>query len=125
MSLQESITQWEYLAGEAEAGRLLLDGSVAAACADVINKQIDVYRSCMVGIGDMARVTGLGDFECGVELARLLGLKAVDGGGDGDLDTALRDHIRVLELMGTTIQYSLDRMQEQDSSNSQDYNQVS
>ncbi|MGV9924946.1 hypothetical protein [Nocardia rhamnosiphila] len=57
-------------------------------------------------------------------MAKLLGLKAVDSAGDGDLSTALREHIRVLELMGATIQVSLDRVQEQDSSNSQDYNQV-
>lgn len=125
MSLQENITQWEYLAGEAEAGRLFLDESVATSCRAVIDSQIGVYEECLQDIRRMANVTGLGEFECGQELARLLGLKAVDPAGDGDLATALRDHIRVLILMGDTIQHSLDRVQEQDSSNAQSYNQVS
>ncbi|WP_431939207.1 hypothetical protein [Nocardia grenadensis] len=109
---------------EANDGKLFLDPSVAKSCRTAIDAQIDVYRSCLDGISAMANVSGIGEFECGQELAKLLGLKAVDSAGDGDLSTALRDHIRVLELMGTTIQYSLDRVQEQDSSNSQDYNQV-
>lgn len=124
MSIRDDISQWEYLADEAKEGRLSLDESVAQGCRTAIDNQIAVYQDCLEGIGDMARVTGLGEFECGQELARLLGLKAVDPEGDGDLSTALRDHIRVLELMGATIQSSLDRTQEQDSSNAQDYNQV-
>ncbi|MCX0270644.1 hypothetical protein NLM24_07985 [Nocardia zapadnayensis] len=124
MSLENNISQWEFLAREAEAGQLVLDGAVAASCRTAIDSQIGVYRDCLYGVERMSRVTGLGEFACGQELAKLLGLKAVDAAGDGDLSTALRDHIRVLELMGSTIQYSLDRLQEQDSSNSQDYNQV-
>lgn len=125
MSLEENINLWECLEGEANAGRIFLEESVAIGCRDAIDQQIGVYRECLDGIEQMARVSGLGDFECGQELARLLGLKAIDPDGDGDLNTALRDHIRVLELMGATIQHSLDRMREQDSSNSQSYNQVS
>ncbi|MEU4314495.1 hypothetical protein [Nocardia sp. NPDC024068] len=125
MSLEEEISQWAFLAGEAESGRLFLDESVAKGCRAAIDAQIGVYEDCLYGIRDMEHVTGLGEFACGAELARLLGLKAVDPAGDGDLSSALRDHIEVLKLMGETIQYSLDRVQEQDSSNSQSYNQVS
>ncbi|WP_416563923.1 hypothetical protein [Nocardia testacea] len=124
MSLQENISQWEHLAGEAKAGQLYLDGTVARNCRAAIDAQLVVYQDCLYGVEQMARVTGLGEFACGQELARLLGLKADDPGGDGDLATSLRDHIQVLKLMADTIQVSLDRVQEQDSSNSQDYNQV-
>lgn len=124
MGLEGNISQWEYLYAEADAGRLHLDESVAHSCRTAIDKQISVYEECLSDIEQMGRVSGLGEFECGKELARLLGLKAVDPGGDGDLKTALEDHIRVLMLIGDTIQASLDRTQEQDSSNAQDYNQV-
>ncbi|WP_063036854.1 hypothetical protein [Nocardia grenadensis] len=124
MTTQQDITLWRFLADEAEAGRLSLEDSVATACRTAIDNQIDVYVEVLDGIEAMANVSGLGEFACGTELARLLGLKAVDPGRDGDLATALRDHIEVLNLMGAAIQSSLDRVQEQDSSNSQSYKRV-
>ncbi|MGW0049471.1 hypothetical protein [Nocardia cyriacigeorgica] len=124
MTLNDDISTWEFISGEAKNGRLYLDHSVAKACRTAIDDQIGVYRECLDGIQAMSRVTGLGEFECGKELARLLGLKAIDPGGDGDLKTALEDHITVLELMGDTIQVTLDRLQDQDSTNSQGYNGV-
>ncbi|MEV0105880.1 hypothetical protein AB0H42_05995 [Nocardia sp. NPDC050799] len=124
MSIEDSITQWQFLSDQAKAGQLYLEESVAVGCRTAIEAQIGVYQECLQGIGQMARVSGLGEFACGQELARLLGLKAVDSTGDGDLATSLRDHIQVLKLMADTIQVSLDRVQEQDSSNSQDYDQV-
>lgn len=124
MTIHDDVTLWQDLSEQAKNGDLSLDPAVAQGCSAAINAQIDVYRECLDDIQEMANVSGLGEFECGQELARLLGLKAVDPEGDGDLSTALRDHIRVLELMGATIQSSLDRTQEQDSSNAQDYNQV-
>ncbi|MBF6097215.1 hypothetical protein IU438_06635 [Nocardia cyriacigeorgica] len=124
MSVQDDITLWRSLADQAKAGQLFLDDAVAKSCRSAIDDQIGVYQECIEGIESMARVTGLGEFECGKELARLLGLKAIDPTGDGDLSTALRDHIEVLKLMGDTIQVTLDRLQEQDSANSQGYNGV-
>lgn len=124
MGIQEDITLWQRLSDEAKTGRLYLDDSVAKSCRTAIDDQIEVYEDARQGISQMANVSGLGDFECGKELARLLGLKAVDATGDGDLDSALADHIRVLKLMGDTIQVTLDRLQEQDSTNSQGYNGV-
>ncbi|WP_157107928.1 hypothetical protein [Nocardia amikacinitolerans] len=124
MSVQEDITLWQRLATEAKAGSLYLDDSVAKRCQSAISSQIDVYRACLAGLEQLSNVTGLGDFECGKELAKLLGLKAIDPAGDGDLSSALKDHIRVLELMADTIQSSIDRLQEQDSTNSQAYNQI-
>ncbi|MGY4099558.1 hypothetical protein ACW2Q0_08350 [Nocardia sp. R16R-3T] len=124
MSMQENITLWQYLADEAKAGRLYLDDSVAKRCRTAIDNQIAVYDEARREVERMARVTGLGEFECGKELGRLLGLKAIDPTGDGDLDTSLKDHIRVLGLMGDTIQASLDRLQEQDTSNAQDFGRI-
>ncbi|MFE3446540.1 hypothetical protein ACFXNW_26215 [Nocardia sp. NPDC059180] len=122
--MQDDISLWQHLSDEAKAGSLYLDDAVAKSCRTAIDDQIEVYEGVRQGISQMANVTGLGEFECGKELAKLLGLKAIDAGGDGDLDTALADHLRVLALMGDTIQVTLDRLQEQDSSNSQGYNGV-
>ncbi|MCP2291801.1 hypothetical protein ACFYT3_22690 [Nocardia amikacinitolerans] len=124
MTVQEDITLWQRLAGEAKAGQLFLDDSVAKRCQTAIDSQLAVYQACLEGVDQMSKVTGLGEFECGKELAKLLGLKAIDPAGDGDLSSALKDHIRVLELMADTIQSSIDRLQEQDSTNSQAYNQI-
>ncbi|WP_433601512.1 hypothetical protein ACQPXH_07150 [Nocardia sp. CA-135953] len=124
MGMQEDITLWQYLSEEAKAGSLSLDDSVARRCRTAIDNQINVYTECLENVQQMARVTGLGEFACGKELAKLLGLKANDPEGDGDLNTALRDHIRVLGLMGDTIQSSLDRLQEQDTSNAQDFGRI-
>ncbi|BDU09235.1 hypothetical protein [Nocardia cyriacigeorgica] len=124
MSMEQDITLWRRLADEAKSGQLFLDDSVAKGCKTAIDDQIDVYVEALNGIEAMSNVTGLGEFECGKELARLLGLKAVDPAGDGDLATSLRDHIEVLKLMGDTIQVTLDRLQDQDSTNSQGYNGV-
>ncbi|CCF66138.1 hypothetical protein [Nocardia cyriacigeorgica] len=124
MSLDAEISRWQYLADQAKSGNLYLDDAVARSCRTAIDDQINVYTECLAGIERMANVTGLGDFECGKELGRLLGLKAFDPAGDGDLATALRDHLKVLALMGDTIQVTLDRLQEQDSTNSQGYNGV-
>ncbi|WP_280232385.1 hypothetical protein [Nocardia cyriacigeorgica] len=124
MTMNDEISRWQYLSDEAKAGRLSIDDSVAKACHTAIQDQINVYKAARQGIEEMAVVTELGEFACGQELAKLFGLKAVDAEGNGDLDTALRDHIRVLELMGDTIKATLDRLQEQDSTNSQGYNGV-
>ncbi|MEV2220426.1 hypothetical protein AB0E01_11155 [Nocardia vinacea] len=124
MSMQQDITLWQYLSDEAKAGRLHLDDSIAKRCRAAIDNQITVYDEARRELSRMANVTGLGEFECGKELSKLLRLKAIDPEGDGDLDTALRDHIRVLGLMGDTIQASLDRLQEQDTSNAQDFGRI-
>ncbi|MBH0778269.1 hypothetical protein [Nocardia bovistercoris] len=124
MSIQDDVTLWQHLSNEAKAGRLSLDDSVANQCRAAIERQLDVYQTCLAATNQAVNVTGLGDFECGKELARLLELKAIDPAGDGDLSTALKDHIRVLELMEETIQVSVNRLQQQDSDNAQDLGQV-
>ncbi|WP_063049023.1 hypothetical protein [Nocardia arthritidis] len=118
MALGEDLSRWRYLAGEAEAGRLYLDQSVAQACRDACNRQIDLYNQIRDDLQWVSKVSGLGRFDCSDELARMLGAKAV--GGDGDVDSALKEHIEVLTLMRDTIQISVDRIGAQDDSNAQD-----
>ncbi|MBF6226175.1 hypothetical protein IU470_13840 [Nocardia abscessus] len=118
MALEEEKSRWQFLAGEAQSGRLYLDPSVAKACRDACDRQIRLYQDARNDLIRMTRVTGLGQFECADELARMLGDKAV--GGDGDVDSALEEHIEVLTLMRDTIQISVDRIGAQDDSNAQD-----
>ncbi len=118
MSMSEEVSRWRYLADEANAGRLLLDPAVAQSCRDACNRQIDLYVTLLEDLKMMTRVTGLGRFDCSDELANMLGAKAI--GGDGDVDSALKEHIEVLTLMRDTIQISVDRIGVQDDSNAQD-----
>ncbi|WP_054815534.1 hypothetical protein [Nocardia arizonensis] len=122
--MQDEINRWQYLSEEAKAGRLYVDADVAKQCRAALDRQIELYGDVRNNLAELSRVSGLGDFAEGLALARLLGLKAVDPAGDGDLDTALKDHIQVLGLIGETIQVSLDRLLEQDSSNAQDLDKV-
>jgi len=110
---------WENLRDQATAGELDIDPEVGRTSSAAIQQMIGVYEDVLDGSQQMAHVTGLGDFAEGHELARLLGLKAFDPEGDGDLYHAVEDHIRVLKLMDETIQASLNRLAEQDEGNSE------
>ncbi|WP_063020301.1 hypothetical protein [Nocardia niwae] len=118
MALGEDLSRWQYLVGEAKAGRLYLDRSVAQACRDACKRQIDLYNQLRDDLQWVSKVSGLGNFDCADDLANMLGAKAI--GGDGDVDSALREHIEVLTLMRDTIQISVDRIGAQDDSNAQD-----
>jgi hypothetical protein len=118
MAMEEEVSRWRYLADEAKAGRLYLDRSVAKECWDACDRQIQLYNSLRTSLKDVEMVTGLGKFDCSDELANMLGAKAI--GGDGDVDSALKEHIEVLTLMRDTIQISVDRIGAQDDSNAQD-----
>ncbi|MDE1669125.1 hypothetical protein [Nocardia gipuzkoensis] len=116
--MSEEVSRWRYIADEANAGRLYLDRAVAASCRDACNRQIDLYVALREDLKMMTRVSGLGRFDCADELANMLGAKAI--GGEGDVDSALKEHIEVLTLMRDTIQISVDRIGAQDDSNAQD-----
>ncbi|MGW4365902.1 hypothetical protein ACWEKT_09670 [Nocardia takedensis] len=75
-------------------------------------KQIDLYTQCRTDLQMMTRVTGFGRFECADKLADMFGQKAV--GGEGDVDSALAEHIEVLQLMADTIKVSVKTIEEQD-----------
>ncbi|MEV6322974.1 hypothetical protein AB0M45_17520 [Nocardia sp. NPDC051787] len=117
MGTSEDVTLWRYLADEAKAGRLYLDDSVSRDCLKACEDRIQVYTECRMMLGNMDKVTGLGDFPCADELAKMLGLKA--SGGEGDFDSALAEHITVLELIRDTIKVSVDRLVEQERVNAQ------
>ncbi|MET9025794.1 hypothetical protein ABZW96_09225 [Nocardia sp. NPDC004168] len=118
MALNEDLSRWQYLAGEAKAGRLYLDRSVAQACRDACNRQIDLYNQLRDDLQWVSKVSGLGKFDCSDDLADMLGAKAI--GGEGDVNSALKEHIEVLTLMRDTIQISVDRIGATDDSNAQD-----
>ncbi|MBF6468897.1 hypothetical protein IU427_27580 [Nocardia beijingensis] len=118
MDLEEARSRWQFLASEAKGGRLYLDPSVAKECRDACDKQIQLYQDLRNDLLYMRKVTGLGRFDCADELANMLGAKAI--GGDGDVDSALKEHIEVLTLIRDTIQISVDRIGAQDDSTAQD-----
>ncbi|QIS10740.1 hypothetical protein [Nocardia arthritidis] len=122
MDLKAEKSRWDYLKGEAEAGRLLLDPDVAKDCRAACDKQIELYQKLRTDLNAMAVVTGLGRFDCADELAKMLGAKAI--GGDGDVDSALQAHIEVVTLMRDTIQKSIDKLQAQDEQNAQGFKQT-
>ncbi|MEU2030965.1 hypothetical protein [Nocardia amamiensis] len=120
--MSEEVSRWRYLADEAKAGRLYLDPTVAASCRDACDRQIDLYVALLEDLKMISRVTGLGRFDCADELAKMLGSKAI--GGEGDVDSALREHIEVLTLMRDAIQVSVDRIGAQDETNAQNTNSL-
>ncbi|WP_433629738.1 hypothetical protein [Nocardia sp. CA-120079] len=115
--MDAEITRWRHLADEAQAGRLTLDPSVANDCYAACEKQIQIYEDGRDLLKRMSTVTGLGRFECSDQLAKMLGEKAV--GGDGDVDSALAEHIEVVKLIRDTIKVSVQRITEQDQQNAQ------
>ncbi|WP_194818520.1 hypothetical protein [Nocardia sp. XZ_19_385] len=115
MTINEEKTRWSHLASEAKAGRLYLDQAVAKDCRDACNKQIALYEGLIDDLEFMKRVSGFGNFECADKLAEMLGQKAF--GGDGDVYTALKEHISVIELIRDTIQVSVDKYEAQDKVN--------
>ncbi|WP_406270501.1 hypothetical protein OH799_28855 [Nocardia sp. NBC_00881] len=117
MSGNEDITVWRYLADQAKAGHLILDDSVSRDCLKACEDRIQVYKDCRTLLNNMSYVTGLGDFPCADELAKMLGCKAI--GGEGDFESALAEHISVLELIRDTIKVSVDRLVEQERVNAQ------
>ncbi|WP_067470586.1 hypothetical protein [Nocardia amamiensis] len=117
MSMDHEIKLWRHLADEAKAGRLYLDPAVAKGCRDACSNQIRLYETVRDDLRYVSNVSGFGDFDCADELAKMLGGKAI--GGEGDVDSALREHIEVLTLMRDTIQVSVDRIAAQDDANAQ------
>ncbi|MGK8511962.1 hypothetical protein ACRS5S_29390 [Nocardia asiatica] len=115
--MNEDITLWRYLADDAKAGRLYLDDSVSRDCLKACEDRIRVFTECRSMLRTMQRVTGLGDFPCADELAKMLGFRAI--GGEADFDSALAEHITVLELIRDTIKVSVDRLVEQEQVNAQ------
>ncbi|MDO3648982.1 hypothetical protein [Nocardia mangyaensis] len=111
MTAEDEKSRWQYLNEEAKAGRLYLDPSVATACRDASNKQIDLFIQLKGDLKSVASVTGLGRFDCADELAKMLGMKAV--GGERDFDTAFAEHIEVLTLIRDTIEISVKKYEQQ------------
>ncbi|MFC9894943.1 hypothetical protein ACFVMC_14750 [Nocardia sp. NPDC127579] len=115
MAINDEKARWSYLAQEARTGRLYLDSAVAAECRDVCNRQIDLYTKLRENLKQIVNVTGLGNFSCADELAKMLGAKAI--GGDGDVDAALKEHLEVITLIRDTIQVSVEMYEAQDAAN--------
>ncbi|WP_216906739.1 hypothetical protein [Nocardia noduli] len=111
MAVEDEVPLWRYLSGEAEEGRLYLDESVAKSCRDACNEQIGIYEDLLKDLQIMSAVSGFGRFDCSDELAKMFGQKAISG--DGDVHTALIEHIEVLGLIRDTIQISVERYEAQ------------
>ncbi|MBF6063724.1 hypothetical protein IU500_23960 [Nocardia terpenica] len=110
----QDVTLWKFLSGEAQAGRLDLDPSVSQDCLTACENELKVYRDARTLLGNVAHVSGFGDFPASDELAKMLGAKAI--GGEGDFDSALAKHIEVLGLIRDTIKHSVERLVDNDKS---------
>lgn len=111
MAPTDEKSRWQYLNEEAKAGRLYLDPSVATSCRDASNNQIALFIRLKSDLQPLSTVTGLGRFTAADELAKMLGMKAI--GGERDFNTALEEHIAVLELIRDTIEISVNKYQDQ------------
>lgn len=100
------------LAGEAKAGTLVLDPSVAAQCAtacDNLIKELDAART----EADRLDVTlDLGDFDCGKKLSD--SLHTVAAGKDG-LKQRLDEHVAAVQQISAMVGASVAAVQTSDS----------
>ncbi len=114
MATSADVTQWQYLAAEAQAGRLDLDPSVSQDCLKACEDELAVYHDARALLGGVSNISGFGDFPAADALAKMFSAKAV--GGEGSVDASLEKHIEVLSLIRDTIKYSVDRLVQHDHS---------
>lgn len=90
--------RWESLKSAVSTGDLVLERGVAQRCAARCDQLIDDLRTLRDRAVDLAVVEGFGDkLASGIALAAKFERKA--SGGDYSLDTAIGDHISVVEQM--------------------------
>jgi hypothetical protein len=112
MSPTDELTQWQYLANEAKAGRLTLDPHAAQvyhdACAKLMSRLFDVRQQ----FGHVDRITGLGGFDCAAQLEG--GLTKLVDGSEGSVPWSLDQYISVAKLISETVSHSIRKTVQQD-----------
>lgn len=122
MSANDELTQWQYLASEAKAGRLTLDASVASDCLAACEDLIKGFETIQTLAAYTQRPMGFGGFDSGHELAAMFGKKGI--GGVDAIDGILRQHREVVGLIRDTISASVANVGSQDDTNAQGFSGI-
>lgn len=110
------LQSWTHLASEAKSGRLVLDPEIAKECADACEVLISGIDDLRGSIQRLGSVVGLGDYECGKQLAAAL--VDIAFGKDG-FDQRLSEHIEVVKLIHDTVGAQVAKMLSKDDETAQ------
>ncbi|OZF51656.1 hypothetical protein [Rhodococcus sp. 14-2470-1a] len=94
---REISTYWQALAVAADNDQLYLNAEAAQACAVACDQYILRLRHHQETATALARVSGWGDFDMGLQLQDIFAKKAV--GGENNMVDVLQSHIDVVEEM--------------------------
>ncbi len=118
--MEEAINRWQFLAGEAKAGRLRLDESVASECHAACEKLIGELKNMRQQAEATKYVSGFGGFDCADDLMKMF--RELATGKPDSIDAVILKHIEVVGLIRDTIGVSVKTIQEQDQANSKPIN---
>ncbi len=107
------VARWEFLAQEAQAGRLRLDPTIARDLTVACDRRIDELNDMMYRAKTLAKVEGFGELPSGVLLATKFSQKG--SGGTNSLDVVLQQHIDVVKAMQIVFNKSIEGYTQQDS----------
>lgn len=107
------VSKWQYLAGEAQAGRLRLDPSVARDLAVACDRRISALNDMLTTARQLSTVEGFGELPSGVLLATKFSQKG--SGGTNSLDVVLQQHIDAVKAMQIVFNKSIEGYTQQDS----------
>jgi len=107
------VARWQFLAQEAQAGRLRLDPTVARDLTVACDRRIDELNDMMFRAVNLAKVEGFGELPSGVLLATKFSQKG--SGGTNSLDVVLQQHIDAVKAMQIVFNKSIEGYTEQDS----------
>ncbi|MEU2034942.1 hypothetical protein [Nocardia amamiensis] len=91
--------EFEYLAGEAAAGRLLIDDGVAERCAKFCDDYVNELRGLSDSARFLVRVDSFGLLNSAKALAQKFADLATGGAGTGSYQESVGKHIEVIQQM--------------------------
>ncbi|WP_037138787.1 hypothetical protein [Rhodococcoides fascians] len=114
----EISTYWRALAVAAENHQLYLNAEAAQACSAACDQCILKLRHHQETATALARVSGWGDFDMGLQLEDIFAKKAV--GGENNMVDVLQSHIDVVEEMKVVFDKFFTSTNEMDAANAGD-----
>jgi hypothetical protein len=120
MSGDDTTVSWDYLAGEAKAGRMRLDPEVARIYSEACQELVAELTEAHSQISRAGHITGLGDFECARQLEA--GLTDLFVGPNDSIAARITQYIEVAKKIHETVSYSVAKLHEQDHDNASHVN---
>jgi hypothetical protein len=115
MAGEANAVSWDYLAGEARAGRLRIDPDVARIYSEACQELAMELEEAKRQVERAGRITGLGDFECARQLEA--GLRDLFTGPNDSIAARIGQYIDVAKKIHETVSYSVAQLHEQDHDN--------